>query len=98
MIRRIIMGTFTAQILIGKNHPYDGGIHSITHTLFLSENSRPTWVLKNEGAKKKDSIIWITTVENMLEDGLLMLGVYVLKDEKLLKMKEKYFLNKSEKY
>jgi hypothetical protein len=40
------MGTFTAQILIGNNHRYGGGIIP-SHAVFLSENSRPAWILKN---------------------------------------------------
>ena len=40
------MATLIAQILIGSSHPYDGGINP-THCLFLSENSKPAWVLKD---------------------------------------------------
>lgn len=34
------MGTFTAVILVGHEHRYDGGIIP-SHAVYLSENSRP---------------------------------------------------------
>ncbi|MGP3560652.1 hypothetical protein [Geobacillus sp. BK01] len=79
------MATLTAQLLIGKGHPYHGGINP-THYLFLSENSVPAWILVPENLfsskqlkpfKKK---VWIPTLEHMLEDGLLMAAYYVLND------------------
>ncbi len=45
MRRRFNMAPFTAQILVGHAHPYDGGINGITHTLYLSENSRPGLII-----------------------------------------------------
>ncbi|MCD8510056.1 MAG: hypothetical protein LRY73_09430 [Bacillus sp. (in: Bacteria)] len=85
------MGTFTTQLLAGNAHPYDGGINSITHTLYLSENSRPVWILQTNDGKR--IMRWIPTLENMLDDGLLMIGLYVLKDETLWRMKKQYFAN-----
>lgn len=90
------MGTFTAQLLVGNSHPYDGGINTITHTLYLSENSRPVWILLTNDGKR--IMRWIPTLENMLDDGLLMIGLYVLKDEELLKMKNQYFVNERPDY
>lgn len=81
----VAMATLTAQLLIGKGHPYHGGINP-THYLFLSENSVPAWILVPENLlsskhpkpfKKK---VWIPTLEHMLEDGLLMVVYYVLND------------------
>lgn len=87
------MGTFTAQLLVGNAHPYEGGIYGITHTLQLSENGRPAWVLNSKNDATKNTITWIPTLEHMLEDALLMIGLYVWKDEALCNMKEQYFTN-----
>lgn len=91
------MGTFTSQILVGQKHSYDGGIINITHMLYLSENSRPAWILTpadifNEHAQDPPKrITWIPTVEHMLEDALLMIGLYVVKDTELLKLAKECF-------
>ncbi|MCT8136970.1 hypothetical protein H1D32_03990 [Anaerobacillus sp. CMMVII] len=92
------MGTFTAQLLVGSAHPYEGGIYGITHTLQLSENGRPAWILNSTNDAKKAKIMWIPTLEHMLEDALLMIGLYVWKDEALCKMKERYFTNQQKNY
>ena len=88
------MATKTAQILIGSPHPHDDGIIP-SHYLFLSENSRPSWQLVkenlyNEEKNKYLKIIWIPTVENMLEDGLLMVAVHVLKNQEILEIANDY--------
>ena len=80
------MATFTAQILIGAKHPYDSGMMNSSHSLFLSENSRPAWILSttdifNENKQTQPRITWIPTLENMLEDALVMIGLYVLEDK-----------------
>ena len=94
------MGTMTAQILVGHSHQNHGGIIP-KHSLFLSENSRPAWVLTklDLGPERKDEIkqkvTWIPT-HNMLEDALLMISIYVTKEKKVKKAAQKYFseLNK----
>jgi hypothetical protein len=60
--------------------------------LYLSENSRPAWILtpihalgEKEFTQPK-RITWIPTVEHMLEDGLLMIALFVVKDSELLKL------------
>jgi hypothetical protein len=77
------MATYTASILIGHSHPNHSGIIP-THELFLSENSRPAWILvphmPTEEFRKK---IWIPSVENMLEDALLMINAIVLGNKKI---------------
>jgi len=75
------MATYTASVLVGHSHPNHGGI-TPTHELFLSENDQPAWILvphlpTSEFRKK----IWIPTVENMLEDGLLMISTLVLRNK-----------------
>jgi len=88
------MATLTAQILVGESHPNHGGINP-SHYLFLSENSRPAWILTPENIfsedQEQDKIVWIPTLENMLEDALLMIGIYVLQDEGLCELAREYF-------
>ncbi|OLO26769.1 hypothetical protein BTR23_22040 [Alkalihalophilus pseudofirmus] len=90
------MATFTCQILIGQKHSYDSGIINISHTLYLSENSRPAWILSptekiNANKQIQQKTTWIPTLENMLEDALVMIGLYVLKDEQLIALANQYF-------
>jgi hypothetical protein len=82
------MATFTAQILVGSPHPNHGGIDP-TYSLFLSENSRPAWILVDpypDSGPRNSRIVWIPTLENMLEDALLMITVYVCKDDGILEL------------
>lgn len=84
------MAMMTAQILIGSVHPNHDGIGP-SHYLFLSENSRPAWLLVEQNvfmsSKKRDTkIVWIPTVESMLEDALLMIAVHVLKDQGIVEV------------
>ena len=89
------MATLTAQILIGSSHQNHGGIQP-THYLSLSENSRPAWILVPEnifgpGNEKNPRITWIPTIENMLEDALLMIAINVLKDEGVIDLAKEHF-------
>lgn len=80
------MGSVTAQILIGNGHPNHDGIIPM-HQMFLSENSRPSWTLKTVSEHEPElAVTWIPTIEHMLEDGLLMIGLYLIKDEALREM------------
>lgn len=88
------MGTLTANILIGSPHPNKDGIIP-SHYMFLSENSAPSWTLvkenvDNEDKNKYPNIVWLPTVENMLEDGLLMVAAHVLKNHEILEMAKDY--------
>jgi hypothetical protein len=76
------MATITASVLIGTAHRYHGGINP-THLLLLSENDRPAWQLTPLHTSEPKTV-WIPTVENMLDDGLLMVGMLVIRDEWLL--------------
>lgn len=94
------MGTFTSQILVGQKHSYDGGIINISHTLYLSENSCHAWILAPTPEPKEQSqekIVWVPTVESMLEDALVMIGLYVIKDEQLLSLADQYFQHPKKK-
>lgn len=86
------MGTYTASILVGKEDIYHGGIIP-THQLFLSENDKPAWVLTEMDSENRSSrkIVWVPTLENMLEDALLMVAIYVLKDKEVVEKAERCF-------
>lgn len=89
------MATMTAQILVGSPHPNHDGINP-THYLFLSENSRPAWILVlanvfHPSSRKK--IIWIPTVENMLEDAFLMIAVHIQQDQEIIELTKSLYKN-----
>ncbi len=91
------MGTLTAQILIGDAHTYHDGIIP-SHYLFLSENSRPAWILVGQNVfdqtpMDKGKVVWIPTLEHMLEDALLMIAVNVLKEQNILSIAKNIFKN-----
>ena len=91
------MGTFTAQILAGVPHLYHGGI-TPTHYLFLSENSRPSWTLVNQNVfdrsdDEEKTIVWIPSVENMLEDALVMIAIHVIKNKQIIDLAQKMCKN-----
>lgn len=95
------MGSFTSIILTGSEHDYHGGILP-THYLFLSENSRPAWILVeqnyNISRNKHEKIRWIPTVDNMLMDALLMVAIYVDKNKKMKELFRKLFNNPDSDY
>lgn len=88
------MATHTAQILIGRSHPNDGGIAGdpqYSPNLLLSEGGRPAWVLRpgNWFRQQQDSesvfrrtrkYVLIPTLENALEDGLALLALVLCHD------------------
>ena len=83
------MASFTAQIIAGNGGGYNNeGIMPID-TLYLSENNVSAWVLK----QARNKIIWIPTVDNMLEDGLLMLAIHAIKQPEIIALAEQYFNN-----
>lgn len=97
------MATYTAQILVGQKHSYDSGIINLSHSLYLSENSRPAWILSaiddsRELKRIQQRIIWIPTLEHMLEDALVMIAMYVLKDKEILALAEQCFRSTSKEF
>lgn len=91
------MATITSQMLVGHSHDLNGGILP-THILLLSEGSKPVWILKNldilEDHKYEfDTVRWIPTSDNVIEDALLMISIYILKDSFLCAKASKYFRN-----
>ena len=73
------MGTYSAQIIVGTPHPNHGGIIP-DKVINLSENSRPALVLKEDDKER----VWIPTLENTIEDALLIVAYFVVKDEEAL--------------
>lgn len=89
------MGTMTAQILVGRPHPNHDGIEP-THHLFLSENSRPAWVLVpqnifGEDRTTQNKITWIPTVESMLEDAFLMIAIRIKKNHEIIELAKSFY-------
>ena len=70
------MATITAQILIGQAHPNSGGLRYNYKTVQLSENSRPCWILKYGNV---DLTLIPERPETILDDGLVFIGIHVLK-------------------
>ena len=75
----------TAEIWIGKDQSTDwmgtqGGINA-SHLLLLRENSRPAWMLlpgnlyDSEPPLIKSSKVWNPTLENPVQDALLLFAV-----------------------
>jgi hypothetical protein len=92
------MGTITAQILAGRGHQNHDGIIP-NHYLFLSENDRPAWIMVNQNVYQYPSgnqprLIWIPTVENMLEDALLMLAIHGVQAPEMVAMYERFVRKK----
>ena len=82
------MATLTAQILVGSAHPNHDGINP-THYVFLWENDRPAWILVHQNIFKEREenvgrITWIPTIENILEDALLMIAIHVCKNNEVM--------------
>lgn len=91
------MATITSQILVGHSHDLNGGIIP-THILLLSEGSKPVWILKNLDILEDHkhgfgTVRWIPTSDNVIEDALLMISIYVLKDSFLCEKASKYIRN-----
>jgi len=88
------MATLTAQILVGSAHPNHDGINP-THYVFLWENDRPAWILVHQNIFKEREenvgrITWIPTIENMLEDALLMIAIHVCKNNEVIKLAKSF--------
>lgn len=78
------MATVTAQLLIGSSHPNHGGIIP-SHVIVLTENSRPALTLYSFESHRA-ICTWIPTLENMLEDALLMSSVRASQHKPILRI------------
>jgi len=81
------MATTTSFILAGRSHPNDGGINTY-HCIQLTEGSAPAYTMRAwvedeliypEIAKDKTKVM-IPTMENAIDDLLLMIMVWAVKD------------------
>lgn len=78
------MSALTAHAVIGIPHPYEDGI-IVQANLGFYENSRPSWQLdiRNDSLMRRrlprePRHVWIPSQpECILDEGLLMLGIYV---------------------
>ena len=87
------MSINTAHFLIGTPHIVHDGIHP-SHHLVLTENSRPGLFLASlpqAGIPEDDSnyrhlVTWIATVDTMMKDILLMIGLRAAGIPELVKL------------
>jgi hypothetical protein len=78
------MSSTTALILVGSSDPYHGGICP-DRQAYLTENDRPAWtfdaMIRGDGAAPaSDPVVWIPTIESILEDGILMVAIHAIRD------------------
>ena len=85
----------TAQILLGG--PVETMMDRFTplYVIYSAENSQPSFSLNatsiHQGdADDFDQVIWVPTLENTLEGALLMIAIYLHKDQTIIKTAEKY--------
>ncbi len=72
------MAAVTSLIFIGQSHPNQGGIRP-TQIIRFEEGDRPAFIFEPHSVDKKlDRLVVIPTVENLLDD-LLLLAAYRLK-------------------
>jgi len=81
------MGTMTAHMLVGRQHPHHGGIIP-THYVMLSENDRPVWSIVPEslyGGRQGRIVRHIipSNEQHILKDGLLSIVHLLWRDEHL---------------
>jgi hypothetical protein len=98
------MAAKTAQLLLGNPHPNDGGL-TVIDTLTLSEGDRPAWTMRRTGPLQEGwrrEVVWIPSLEHMLDDGLLMAAIHAFKSEtvreKFLSFSDKLDANRLEIY
>ena len=79
------MPDITAQILIEDPEGIRGHYTQFSRILLL-EGSTPVWISQRERHPDYSMrrIVWTATVENMLDDALVMAAVHVLENEQIL--------------
>jgi hypothetical protein len=79
------MATMTSCAWIGQAHPYQDGLAHVTHHMCLYENSRAVWIIKAvDSQETQQEIRWVPRrPETIFEEGLLLIGLFVLKNAKL---------------
>lgn len=78
------MANITAQILVKDPKGFSGHFDAFSKVQ-LSEGGRPLWVSRRpiHPDMNMRRFSWIPTVENMLDDALVMLALHILEDEQL---------------
>lgn len=79
------MRSVTAHMLVGTRSE-EGGAIKPSALLYFSEEEPPVWHLHSVVAKEEKEISWITRNERALEDGLLLVGLHLLRDPELLRL------------
>ncbi len=77
------MSATTAQILIGRPHPNDGGIHP-TYALYLHEGDRCAWSMHAMDFEKsllQKIALWSCDPNQMMEDAILLTAFHASGDE-----------------
>lgn len=85
------MATMTAQVLIGRSHPNDGGIIP-EWMLQVSENSRPYFLLHNNvnmtgkpvPIRKFRRYGWVPNLNHSIEDMLGMIALHIIEHPPLV--------------
>jgi len=86
----------TAFIIVGSRPHITYGLPNPGYVLILHENNVPAWELiplypETRKELGTESILWISTIDGMLEDALLMIGIYVVKDKRLVSLAKETF-------
>ncbi len=74
------MGIMTAEVIVGSEHTFRDGIDPLVR-VELWENSRPAWLIRS--GYDEVEVRMIPTLEHMVEDLMLFIGLHVLRDEGL---------------
>ncbi|CAD5244918.1 hypothetical protein [Thermococcus camini] len=84
----------TAFIIVGSRPGWGYGLPNPGYVLILYENDAPSWELRPLYPEIEDeNVVWISSIEHMLEDALVMIGIYVVGDKELRRKAEKIFGN-----
>ncbi len=88
------MGTYIAQILIGRSHCNHGGINP-SHRIYFYVNGRAALMLFQDYSEYAPpealKTTWIIPPENELKSALLMIAVHVVKDPEILELAKSFY-------
>ncbi|EEG78682.1 hypothetical protein [Dethiobacter alkaliphilus] len=86
------MSNITASLLIGRSSTKDG-IYA-THSMYLIEEEKPVWFLQETGIEQTElngsCVTWVPRSDSVLEDGLMMIALYVVKNKDFVDLAERY--------
>jgi len=78
------MAAVTAITFVGNAQPNDGGIRPID-TIEFTEGSRPSFeFFEKKSRRTKDRLILIPTIENTLDDLLLLISYYLVEHPEIV--------------